>query len=94
MFEASQLADWLEAIAAAREAQLEIGFLEPKLSFQVATADGERVVRVHFAIEAHPPWSPESEAPFEEFSVGELDLAGAVRERQEQLRKVPQRAQR
>ncbi len=71
-----------------------IGFLEPKRSFQVATSDGERVLWTLFAIEAHPLGSPRSEAAFEESSVGELDLAGAVRERQEQLREFPQRAQR
>jgi hypothetical protein len=93
-YEASQLADWLEAVAADREERPWAGFIEPNLSFEVVAAGDERALRVSFAIEAHPPWSPRSEAAFIEFPVEELDIAGAVKAWREQLRQFPKRAER
>jgi hypothetical protein len=93
-YEASHLADWLEAVAAGREEQPGAGFIEPNLSFEVVAAGGERALRVSFAIEAHPPWSPRSQAAYIEFPVGELNIAGAVNVWRKQLRQFPQRAER
>jgi hypothetical protein len=59
-YEASDLADWLEAIAAGQEGQPWAGFIERNLSFEVVAATDERVLRVSFALEAHLPWSPRS----------------------------------
>jgi hypothetical protein len=93
-YEASHLADWLEAVAVGREGQPSAGFIEPNLSFNVVSSTGERVLRVSFALEAHPPWSPRSSEAFIDFPIADLDLARAAMEWREQLRQFPQRAER
>jgi hypothetical protein len=92
-YEASQLADWLEAVAAGHEEQSWLGFIEPNLSFERAVANGQRVLYICFGLEAHPPWSPPGEEAIIEFALEELDLRQAANEWRDQLRKFPQRAE-
>lgn len=91
-WEAAELAGWLRCVAAgevearpfpADEEHL-LAFTEPNLGFSLgATGEGTRQVRVHFSLEAAPPWptSREADAELYEFfvvvstTVGELTRA-------------------
>lgn len=69
-WEATELAGWLRSVAAgevraspfpADDEQLLV-FTEPNLGFSLAaTTEGARSVRVHFSLEAGPPWAPPPE---------------------------------
>jgi len=70
--EARQLSGWLRAAAAGRvrpkgpdaEGLLspDTRFVEPNLALSLAGRDGgETVVRVHFSLEARPPWRPDED---------------------------------
>jgi hypothetical protein len=93
-YEAVRLGDWLEAVARGLEAEPEVGFIEPNLSFAVASSGGVRVLRVSLALEARPPWAAQGEDVVLELPVAELNLTGAVRAWREQLQEFPQRAER
>jgi hypothetical protein len=96
-FEVKSLADWLDAVATNMQAQNEIGFTEPNLSFEVINPTGiERSLRVHFAIECLPPWARRSEYGtedvFADFSLSDIDLHAAAESLRFELSLYPQRA--
>ncbi len=93
-YEVTQLADWLEAVAAGAEAKPYCGFIEPNLSFEVVGTGATRQLRVSFAIEARPPWANREEEVYVEFPLREPELKAAVASLRRQLQDFPQRAER
>ena len=91
-YEAAGLANWLDAVAADRVAESSIKFIEPNLSFEVATIESRRVLRVTLAFESRPPWASHNENVTVEFPVAQLALSQAIRGWREQIRQFPQRA--
>jgi hypothetical protein len=89
--EATQLADWLEALKAGQRVGPSCGFFEPNLSFEVLPPGDVRLLRVLFAAESRPVWWPCHVEAFVEFAITELDLARAANEWREQLRPFPER---
>ncbi|MEV7025438.1 hypothetical protein [Kitasatospora sp. NPDC093558] len=58
-WEAREISRWLRAAADPGRSPGALGFTEPLLTFDLAEeqpADGRRLVRVRFAMEAAPPW--------------------------------------
>jgi hypothetical protein len=53
-FEATRLADWMEACARGNPAKPYCGFVEPNLQFDLIDA---QTMRVSFALESAPPWA-------------------------------------
>lgn len=93
-YEAARLADWLESVAANREAIPHVVFLEPNLSFEVVTAETGRASRVEFGAESRPSWASCDEQVSVELPVAGLRLPEAIGEWREQLLQYPQRAER
>lgn len=94
-WEAAELAGWLRSVAAGEveahplppdEDRL-LAFTEPNLGFSLgSTGEGASQIRVHFSLEAAPPWSrpPEADAELYDFfvivSTTVADLTRAVDE--------------
>jgi hypothetical protein len=91
-YEAAQLADWLESVAADCETSSDAGFIEPNLAFEVVTAEFGRILRIIFSAESRPPWASQGVNVILEFPVAELNIAEAIREWRDQLWLFPQRA--
>ena len=93
-YEAAQLADWLEWVAADRAAIPDAAFIEPNLSFKVVTSETGRALQVAFGAESRPSWASCGEQVSAEFPVAGLRLPEAIGEWREQLLQYPQRAER
>jgi hypothetical protein len=96
-YEVAELANWLEEIARGTAAEMEIGFIEPNIWFQVvAAANGQSCLRAYFAAECRPPWThilePDGGDTFAEFALHEIDLHRAAESLRAQLTRYPQRA--
>ncbi|MEO8288130.1 MAG: hypothetical protein ABI670_17010 [Chloroflexota bacterium] len=94
--EVKDLADWFDAVDAHVQAEKEIGFVEPNLSFDVIYgANKESYLRVHFAAECLPPWARKSEYGtedvFADLPLSEIDLHAAADSLRHQLSIYPQR---
>ena len=96
-YEATALADWLEAQARGTPTEEEEeSFVEPNLLFRIVEVAGRRRLQVHLDAEYLPPWV-ESRVAGEtptclEFSLEEVDLLQAARALRGQLELFPQRA--
>jgi hypothetical protein len=92
--EVYQLIDWLaDGGDASRPA---ISFLEPMLLFRRVEVDGQPEIVVHFGGLVYPNWGPQEipvarEALSMVFPVSKLDLASAIRDLKEQMKKFPVR---
>ena len=98
-YDVAGLADWLEAVVAAREEDPEHGFMEPSLFFRSGTdADGRRFVRVFFELGLRPAWPPFDGAPMEDlfldFPAEPSQLTEAAQSLRGQLARYPQRTER
>jgi hypothetical protein len=97
-YEVAELANWLEEIARGTAAEMEIGFTEPNIWYQVvAAANGQSCLRAYFAAECRPPWAftlkHDSRDSFAQFALHEIDLHRAAESLREQLARYPQRAE-
>lgn len=94
-YEVERLAQWLEKIAAGNPTSVSESFLEPNLSFELASPSAERL-RVIFSLEFRPPWLSKLEADddeyFVEFPVIAAELEAAAASLRAQLKRFPQRA--
>lgn len=91
-YEVSRLANWFEKIGSGNFEEKECVFLEPVISFLVTESDQMKLLRVRFALEAHPPWAYEQNEYFVEFTLSEVDLLMASKDLRKQLEKYPQGA--
>ena len=91
-YEASHLADWLEKINSGNFREVECGFLEPVVSFNVIDDNGKKLLRIRFMLEALPDWAHGQDEYSIEFTLSELNLKSASENLRKQLEKYPQRA--
>ncbi len=103
-YEATRLADWLEAVANGKEAPPALSFLEPVLLFRLVDGAAGKTLRVHFGNLINPSWrrleQPQGggqrvECPdlWLDFPVAEVDIASAARELRQQVKRYPNRAE-
>jgi hypothetical protein len=100
-YEASRLADWLEAVGKGAKAAPALSFLEPGLLFrQVEREGGERFLRVHFGSLVHPDWASDAPAAgvnpdlWLDFPLEEIDPLAAAGSLKVQLGRYPRRYER
>jgi hypothetical protein len=100
-YEATRLADWLEAVADGTNADPAISFLEPVLLFRLLENDQGKTLRVHFGNLINPSWRQlsSSHSPganpdlWLDFPLAATDLAGAAQSLRQQLKRYPDRAE-
>jgi len=96
-WELTSLIDWIEHIAAGKNADREVRFLEPNLSFTLNQKQGDRVCfSVFFELESRPSWASAKGAPesdlWAELECSSRELQAWSAELREQLKKFPVRA--
>lgn len=93
-WEIEELAEWLEAVARSLPAEPVLGFVEPNLRFELRERAGAaRSVRIHFDLEAKPPWLKRSgdDECFIDFTLASAELLMAARSLRAQLGEWPMR---
>ena len=96
-YEVKWLIDWLRALSAGKYDNRHLWFTEPCLSFHLSPAEGEpdKLV-IELSHEFRPPWATRDldEQHQIVFPLTSIDLVGAARSLESQLRRYPQRTER
>jgi hypothetical protein len=106
-YEVMRLANWFDAVSTGTQAENEIHFVEPNLSFELIDLNRrEASLRIYFAMECLPPraqleldipWAQGSEQAkadvYTDFPLSDIDLHAAAESLRSQLKLYPQRAE-
>ena len=92
-WEVASLIQGIEKHLKGKEADSEISFIEPNLSFQISPMiNGQVHLMVFFELECRPNWAQEKDEFFAELDCNESELIVFVEKLSEQLSKFPIRA--